>query len=179
MDFADANSNAEKLDVVIADLLTHLNGSEGNTDEYTTVTDNLVKLAKIRNDSLKLEEDINFEAEKIAIDKEKIEIDKEKLKIDQRKVTLDADKISLEGEKLIDDRQKINIEQDRLDIEKNRIDIEEKKLALETEKVRSWRPSNDAIVTAAASVLSILAILHYEKAGVITSKALSFVGRTK
>ncbi len=43
----------------------------------------------------------------------------------------------------------------------------------------SWRPSPDALVGAAGSVLGIILILKFEKLGVITSKALSFVSKMK
>lgn len=54
-----------------------------------------------------------------------------------------------------------------------------KLMKLKTEVTHSWRPSPDALVGAAGSLLGILCILHFEKAGVITSKALSFVGKMK
>lgn len=54
-----------------------------------------------------------------------------------------------------------------------------KLMKLKKEINPSWRPSPDAIIAAAGSVLSIVLILHYEKLGVITSKALSFVGKMK
>lgn len=50
---------------------------------------------------------------------------------------------------------------------------------LQKETNPSWRPSPDALIGAAGSVLGIVLILHYEKLGVITSKALSFVGKMK
>lgn len=43
----------------------------------------------------------------------------------------------------------------------------------------SWRPSPDAIIGAVASVIGIVLVLHYEKAGVVTSKALNFIGKMK
>lgn len=50
-----------------------------------------------------------------------------------------------------------------------------KLMKLKKEINPSWRPSPDALVGAAGSVLGILLILHFEKLGVVTSKALSFV----
>lgn len=50
---------------------------------------------------------------------------------------------------------------------------------LQKEVNHSWKPSPDAIVGAAGSVLGIVLILHYEKIGVVTSKALGFVGKLK
>lgn len=50
---------------------------------------------------------------------------------------------------------------------------------LQKEMNPSWRPSPDALVGAAGSVLGIILILQYEKLGVITSKALGFVGKMK
>jgi hypothetical protein len=54
-----------------------------------------------------------------------------------------------------------------------------KLMKLKNDITPSWRPSPDALVGAASSVLGIILILHYEKLGVITSKALSFVGKMK
>lgn len=42
----------------------------------------------------------------------------------------------------------------------------------------SWMPSPDAIVGAAASILGIILVLNYEKLGIVTSKAWSFIGRS-
>jgi hypothetical protein len=53
-----------------------------------------------------------------------------------------------------------------------------KLMKLKKELNLSWTPSPDAVVAAAGSVLGILLILNFEKAGVVTSKALSFVGKT-
>lgn len=54
-----------------------------------------------------------------------------------------------------------------------------KLMKLKKEMNPSWRPSPDALVGAAGSVLGIVLILHFEKLGVITSKALSFVTKMK
>lgn len=50
---------------------------------------------------------------------------------------------------------------------------------IEEETFASWRPSADTVVTVAGSILGIVAILAFEKANVITTKALPFVGRPK
>lgn len=54
-----------------------------------------------------------------------------------------------------------------------------KLMKLKKEISPSWRPSPDALIGAASSVLGIVLILHYEKLGVITSKALSFISKLK
>lgn len=54
-----------------------------------------------------------------------------------------------------------------------------KLMKLKNEVTHSWRPSPDALVGAAGSILSVILILHYEKLGVITSKAVSFVSKMK
>lgn len=54
-----------------------------------------------------------------------------------------------------------------------------KLMKLKKEINPSWRPSPDALVGAAGSILGIILILHFEKLGAITSKALSFVGKMK
>lgn len=46
---------------------------------------------------------------------------------------------------------------------------------LQKEVDSPWIPSPDAAVGALASVLGIVLVLHYEKIGVVTSKALGFV----
>lgn len=50
---------------------------------------------------------------------------------------------------------------------------------LQNQTTHSWKPSPDALVGAAGSVLGIILILHYEKLGVVTSKALGFIGKMK
>ena len=54
-----------------------------------------------------------------------------------------------------------------------------KLMKLKKEITPTWRPSPDALIGAVGSLLGILTILHFEKAGVITSKALAFVGKMK
>ena len=54
-----------------------------------------------------------------------------------------------------------------------------KLMKLKKELNPSWRPSPDALVGAAGSILGILLIIKFEKLDVITSKALSFVTKTK
>jgi hypothetical protein len=50
-----------------------------------------------------------------------------------------------------------------------------KLMKLKQEVNPAWRPSPDAVIAAAGSLLGILLILNYERAEVVTSKALSFV----
>jgi hypothetical protein len=50
---------------------------------------------------------------------------------------------------------------------------------LQNETTHSWKPSPDALVGAAGSVLGIVLILQFEKIGVITSKAVGFVRQLK
>ena len=50
---------------------------------------------------------------------------------------------------------------------------------LNHETTSKFRPSADAIVAAAASIGGILMILSYERANVITSKALSFITKLR
>lgn len=52
-----------------------------------------------------------------------------------------------------------------------------KLMKLKKELNPSWRPSPDALIGVAGSLLSIVLILKYEKLDIITSKALSFVGK--
>jgi len=54
-----------------------------------------------------------------------------------------------------------------------------KLMKLKMELKPSWRPSPDVLVTAIGSVASVVLMLHFEKLGVITSKAISFVMKAK
>lgn len=54
-----------------------------------------------------------------------------------------------------------------------------KLMKLKKEVNPSWRPSPDALLGAAGSVLSILVILNFERAHAITTKAMSFVRMVK
>lgn len=126
----------EALDARIAELLDNLNNVSGETEEYTKITDNLSKLIKLKNETLKNESDAAVEFEKIKTQNENVRLEDEKLE-HERNVFAHAKETAL-----------------------------------------SWKPSPDAIVGAAASVLGILTIIHHEKIGVITSKALGFVGKS-
>lgn len=44
---------------------------------------------------------------------------------------------------------------------------------------KSWRPSPDALVSAVASITGVVLILNFEKLGIVTSKAMGFVGKMK
>lgn len=72
----------------------------------------------------------------------------------------------------------IKIETNALN-ESNKLDLEEEQFNFEKEKIASWRPSTDAVLGAAVSVLGIVLVLHYEKLGVVTSKAFGFLGKMK
>lgn len=63
--------------------------------------------------------------------------------------------------------------------EHRKIDLDREKFEAEQEKTRSWKPSPDAIISGAVSLIGILAILHHEKLNVVSSKALGFVGRMR
>lgn len=86
-------------------------------------------------------------------------------------------KLEIEETKSIDEHV---LNQSRIEMEHRKLDLEVERFNTETEKSRSWKPSPDAIVTAAASIVGILFILHHEKVGnVVSSKALGFVGKMK
>lgn len=131
----DELTQDEALEEIVSQLIKQLDGVVGNTEEYTTTANNIIKLLKIKNETIKIESDTLNDARKISIE--------------------DA---------------KIATEADKLDFEKGKFEFEK-------DRSRSWRPSPDAVVAAGASVLGILAILNYEKLGVVTSKALSLVGK--
>lgn len=86
--------------------------------------------------------------------------------------------MELKNQSIKTGNESAKIEYDR-DAECDKIRIEDAKFAAEQEKERSWKPSPDAVVGAAASIVGILFVLHYEKANVIASKALGFIGKLK
>lgn len=58
------------------------------------------------------------------------------------------------------------------------------KVLLETRKIEHeiklpWRPSADTVISAAASLTGIIAILTFEKWNVVTTKAVGFVPKIK
>jgi hypothetical protein len=54
-----------------------------------------------------------------------------------------------------------------------------KLMKLKKDVIPSWRPSPDVIVNGAVSLLGILCILNFERAGIVTSKAISFVTKMR
>lgn len=88
-----------------------------------------------------------------------------------------------ESDKIETDRTKSDNDydsaQEEIRINQRKIDLDEARFAAEKEKENSWKPSPDAVVGAAASVLGILLVLNYEKLNVITSKAVGFIGKLK
>lgn len=54
-----------------------------------------------------------------------------------------------------------------------------KLMKLKKEVEPSWRVSSDTLAVVGANILGILLILNYERAGVVASKALAFVGKLK
>lgn len=53
-----------------------------------------------------------------------------------------------------------------------------KLMKLKQEINPSWRPSPDAIVGVVGTIATALLVLNYEKLGVITSKAFTFIGKS-
>jgi len=81
-----------------------------------------------------------------------------------------------ETDKIKNDQQKFEGDQN---LEAAKITLDREKFAADQEKTRSWKPSPDAIIGGAVSLIGILAILHHEKLNVVSSKALGFVGRMR
>lgn len=100
-----------------------------------------------------------------------MELKNQALKTGNESTKIQNDRIKIENDAVHEDR-KINIDCDKVRLDKE-------KFVAEQEKLRSWKPSPDAVVGAAASVVGILFVLHFEKLGVVTSKALGFVGKLK
>lgn len=96
------------------------------------------------------------------------------------KLKNEAIKLDNESNKIVNDHAidnaKLNNEAHKLDFD---MAVDEKNIRIEEEKLRSWKPSSDALVGAAASVLGIVLVLNYEKLGVVTSKAFTFIGKMK
>jgi len=76
-------------------------------------------------------------------------------------------------------QEDLTLEEHKVNLEARKVALEEDKFNADQEKLRSWKPSPDAIIGAVASVAGIVLVLHYEKLGVVTSKALGFVGKMK
>jgi hypothetical protein len=53
-----------------------------------------------------------------------------------------------------------------------------KLMKLKQEVNPAWRPSADAVLAAGGSLLGIILILNFEKLGVVTSKAMSLIGKS-
>lgn len=117
------------LNEAITSIFSTLQNVDDSSDDANTAVDNLVKLVKVANESVKLKLDSEIEAEKLRNETEKLRIEAEKLQIEQ-------------------------------------------------EKLRSWRPSPDAIVAVAGTIATAILVLNFEKLGVITSKAFTFIGKT-
>jgi len=144
-------THADKLDKAIADLLEELDALTGSQEDYTTTATNLAKLMELKNQAIKT----GNEATKIENDNIKAQTDN------------------------LNEREKIQTEQSKIDLDRDKFRLDTDKFAADQETLRSWKPSPDAIVGAAASVIGILFVLHYEKLGVVTSKALGFIGKMK
>lgn len=86
--------------------------------------------------------------------------------------------MELRNQALKTSNEHLKIQNDH-ELESEKIQLDGEKFDVEKEQLKSWKPSPDAIVGAAASVLGILCVLHYEKVGVITSKALGFIGKMR
>lgn len=83
--------------------------------------------------------------------------------------------------------RKIDNETHKLDAEALKIEAEAAKVLAEAEKIKAeareleskndhpWRPSPEVIMSVAGSLAGIIAILSYEKANVLTSKAVTFI----
>jgi hypothetical protein len=148
--------HAEALDERIAKLLRELENIPGDSAEYTNTTNNVAKLMQLRDQAIKT-------------GNEQIKIENERLKTENADVR-DRDKIAIEEDR-------VRLEQSKITLDRDKLRLDEDKFVADEKKARSWKPSTDALVAGAASIIGILCVLHYEKAGVVTSKALGFVGR--
>ena len=154
----DNAPHAEALDERIGELLEELDALTGSTEEYSTTVTNLVKLMELRDKNHRT----TNESTKIENDRVKHEND-----------------LALEHNRFLNEQEKVNIEHEKIRIDRDKVKLDREKFEMEKQRFLSWKPSPDAVITAAGSMLGILAILHYEKLGIISSKALSFVSKLK
>lgn len=160
-DFAN-NPHATALDQRIDKLLEQLGGLTGESEDYSKTLTNLVKLMDARDKIIKT----SNETSKIEADARRID---NEFDANQERIVLE--KMRLDNDILLETR--------RTSIEDSKLRLEEERFAADQEKSRSWRPSPDAVVGAAVSIVTILSILHYEKLNNISSKALGFVRMMK
>lgn len=71
-----------------------------------------------------------------------------------------------------------SVEFDRMRNESAKIDLDVEKFQFEKDKHNSWRPSADAVIGVLGTIAAAILVLNYEKAGVVTSKAFAFIGKT-
>jgi hypothetical protein len=144
------------IDDRISELLEELDALSGDSESYNKVVTNIAKLMELKNNALKTQNE-----------KAKVENEKAKIEIDS----------AINQDKLLHEEQKLNLDAAKITLDRDKLNLDIDKFASDQEMRRSWKPSPDAVVGAAASVVGILLVLHYEKLGVVTSKALGFVGR--
>lgn len=79
------SNHGESLNETITSILDYMKKMDSGSKEYTTAVDNLVNLAKIKNEASKLEFESGIEEDKLRNETEKIALDAEKLKFEQEK----------------------------------------------------------------------------------------------
>lgn len=133
------------LESVISNLIGTLTDltKQSNDKDYSTATDNLVKLVKAQNDTRQL----------------------------------DA-KITYDSEAQLNENVKLNLERDKLNLDIEKLALDREKLQFEKDKSNSWVPSPEAVLGVVGTIATVVLVLHFERAGVITSKALAFVGKS-
>jgi hypothetical protein len=89
--------NSEALDAAIAKLLTKMKDLPGGSDEYAKHADNLVKLVKLKNDAIKLDN----ESDKLTFDRE---IENNRFHNEENRIRFDR---SIEEEKLRIEKEKL------------------------------------------------------------------------
>lgn len=79
------STHGASLNEAITRILDSMKTQEASSKEYSATVDNLVNLAKIKNEAAKLEFDSGIEEDKLRNETEKIALDAEKLKFEQNK----------------------------------------------------------------------------------------------
>jgi hypothetical protein len=139
---------SSELDELITKLIEAMEGHDGHSKEFASMTDNLKTL---------------MEARKIYVERIKVLAEAGKLEIENNKLIAETKKLEGESLKLAAETLKLEEETVRLSAEVRKIDDE----------IASRRSvSRDTMALIAGNVAGIVMILSFEKANVLTSKAL-------
>lgn len=165
MSTGTSSTNPNTLDDEIQGLLDELSVRAGDSDEYDTIADNLVKLYKLRQ----VDFEIGIKQEELKNKSEELAIRREELLIKNRELAIRNDEAQAKV-------SEIDIKSREVDIKRDDLVLRNRELDAKIEEAKSPKPlSIDTIVSVAASLVGLFGILGYEKTNVLTSKALGWV----